>query len=189
MVDGPELIQRAADSQVRAAWMQAFGAIAALFVAVGIPFYQALGERKRRKQKAKALALIVMSDVVLVRDRLDMVLNQSSLSPQALLHEGIDKMIVVPPELLAARPILHELGAVSETIIRMVAIMQMTALELDNLQIMARSDPEALDTFGDADKVRGGLEEIAELAAESSNRIGTLIGEEPIVLRKREANW
>jgi hypothetical protein len=173
----------------QAAWVQAIGSILALAIAVAIPFFQWRAKEIRRKEQARSLALLVMNDIVEVHDRIVLVLSQSDLSEPALLNEGIERMLVVPPDLLAWRKRLHQLGPVSSEVIRMVAIMQMTRAELLNYQHMMRERPEYRDISGDPNKVRGGMREIADLAASAATRISKLFGEEPIVLKPADESY
>ncbi len=65
--------------EAQAAWVQAIGSVLALAIAVAIPFLEGRLRERRLRGQARSLALLVMNDIVEVRDRMDLVLNNNGV--------------------------------------------------------------------------------------------------------------
>lgn len=114
----------------QAAWIQAIGSVIALAIAVGIPLVQGLSRRRANHQRARALALLVITDLEEIQESMGVFNGQVQHDDRSLIMENTEPFFVVPNALLAHRSELHLLGSAAKDTIDTVALMFVARREL-----------------------------------------------------------
>lgn len=161
----------------QAAWIQAIGSVIALAIAVGIPLIQGLLRRRASHQRARSLALLVITDLEEVQEGMDVFSGQVDQDDRSLIMENTEPFFVVPHALLAHRSDLHLLGPAAKDTIDTVALMFVARRELARAKRIAEHPDRYEYEIYDLDRVRNAAKGISTRVDSAINSIGKMFGD------------